>query len=345
MKICHLLNYAPHSSGLYESAREIIEEENNQGIDARFLDTNGSYHPYLVDRGIHSCDLNFLASADLVVMHQMIDKSILDKVTVPIILVLHGTPRDCFWAEIYQNQKSYSLIMDLVRDPRFTFVTMWSRHMQFWKQVMGERVHFIPSCVNLDSFNPNVIPYKFRGSSLGSPNILFGDTWRIDKNPFEVMHAFKIFKESYPLARIHIYCESPTHKELWAKFMVQITEKKDYYIGEYAGMIKDFPNVVKACDFVVTPQRDATRIIRESLAIGTPVVAVKGCEYTLYTADHYYPEEFAKAMIHCWEDIKSDLIRTSEAARSVAVQHFNQVNTVKELKKVFEKCLEKERGK
>ena len=336
-KVCHFLNYAPHRSGLYETAREIIEEENKQGIEARFLNTLGNYHPYLLDRGVQSCDLNFLASADLVVMHQMIDRKILSTIDKPIILILHGTPKDCFWSELYENHKSYSLIMDLVKDPRFSFVSLWPRHMQFWKQVMGDRVHYVPSCVKLDTFSPDIIPYRFRGSSLGSPNILFGDTWRIDKNPFEMMHAFKIFKEKYPEARLHIYCKSNDHRDLWANFMVRIMDGKDYYLGEYDGMITDFPQVVRAVDFVITPQRDATRVIRESLAIGTPVVALNDCPYTLYKADHYYPERFAEAMVHCWEDIQSKHIATSEAARSVAFQHFNPKVTVEELKKVFEK--------
>ena len=339
MRVCHLLNYAPHRSGLYETAREIIAEENRQGIDAKFLNTLGSYHPYLIDRGVQSCDVNFLANADLVVMHQMLEREILNKVDKPIILVLHGTPKDCFWSELYEGHRSYSLILEFLKDKRFEFVTLWPRHMQFWKQIMGDRVHYVPSCVELDIFNPDVVPYKFSGSSLGVPNILFGDTWRIDKNPFEMIHAFKIFKEKYPEARLHVYCKSKTHQELWAGFMVQILEGKDYYLGEYDGMITDFPQVVKAVDFVITPQRDATRVIRESLAIGTPVVALRNCPYTDYKADHYYPEDFAKAMADCWEDIQSIDVDPSKRARYVAEKNFNPTNTVTELRKVFDHVL------
>ena len=340
MKIGHILPFTPHQSGLYESGREVIEEEIKQGHDARFLDSEGKYHQYLLDRGVRSCSLSwFLREPDIYVMHQTCEKAILDRISKPIVLILHGTPKDTFWADAFKDSKSYELVLDFLEDSRFYFLSLWKRHMEFWKPLMGDRVGYAPSCVNLTRFNPDIEPYSFRGSSLGSPNILFGDTWRIDKLPFEIMHSFNYFKKEYPEARIHIYCKQETNKTLWPRFFTRIVENKDYYLGEYDGMISDFPQVVKACDFVVTPQRDSTRIIRESLAIGTPVVALDGCRHTPYTADHYYPLKFKEAMVTCWENMKVSKDSLSSECRDYAEKNFNVENTVSELIKFLERVL------
>lgn len=329
MKLCHLMPFTPHRSGLYETAREIVEAENKLGHEARFLDSKGAYHPYLRDRGIQSCGLDYLQEAEAVVMHQMPALDIFKSIKVPIVLVLHGTPKDCFWGDLYEGMNSYKTILSLINDPRMSFITLWERHLEFWKPIMGKKVSYAPSCVNLSSFNPTVEPYKFSGSSQGSLNILFGDTWRIDKNPFEIMHAFKYFKETElgENARLHVYCKSTRNQDLWSSFLYKILDNKDCYLGEYSGMIQDFPNVIRACDFVVTPQRDATRVIRESLALGVPVVALNGCGYTRFTADHYYPKQFAEAMECCARSIQFDRDFEKTLARRTAEREFDPKNT------------------
>lgn len=338
MKVTHLLNFNPHQSGLYETARELIQEENRLGLNARFLDTNGRYHSYLEDRGVQSCNIKFLESSDIVVMHQLVAPEILKAINKPIILALHGTPRDCLWGEIYQNTGSYSLIMNFAKDPRFSFVTMWPRHVEFWSQVLP-KIEFINATVDTSRFNPQVEPYIFKASSLGSPNVVFGDTWRIDKKPFEVMHSFKMFKEWFPEARIHIYCKDRKHDGTWKKFFSAITGMQDYYLGVFDGMILNFPSVLRAADFVVTPQRDGTRVIRESLAVGTPVVAGPHCPHTRYRADFYYPSKFAEAMKNCWLDLKAVPNEVFKECLGVVDRDFNITTATEALVSIMENRL------
>ena len=340
MIIGHMLPYTPHRSGLYETGREIIEEEIKQGHDARFLDTEGSYHPYLLDRGARSCSVSwFLNEPDIYIMHQICSDEILKKINKPCLVVLHGTPKDTFWADAFFKGRSYEAILDFVDKPNFNFVTLWKRHLEFWKPIMGDRVSYIPSCVDLERFSPSIEPYSFRGKSLGSPNILFGDSWRIDKLPFEIMHSFYYFKKEYPEARIHIFCKNEENKSLWQRFMYKIIQGKDNYLGEYDGLLLDFPNVVRACDFVVTPQKDSTRIIRESLALGTPVVALEGCRHTPYTGDHYYPKKFKDSMVQCWEELKSNRDFIEAECREYAEKQFDVKNTVKQLIHILEETI------
>lgn len=338
MKVAHLLRFSPHKSGLYETARELIQEERNQGVDARFFESSGIYHSYLEDREVFSCNVKFLEKCDLVVMHQMIPRKMLNALKQPIVLVLHGTPRDCMWGEIYENSGSHSTITSFRHDPRFSFITMWPRHVVFWKNTLPN-IELIPATVDTKYFNPGVEPYVFPAKALGIPNIVFGDTWRIDKQPFEMLHAFKLFKEKYPKARIHLYCRDSSKEKTWREFLSAITGMQDNFLGEYSPMTTQFPAVIKAADFVVTPQRDATRVIRESLAVGTPVVAGPGCPYTHYKADFYYPEKFFRAMDLCWQDILSNPTFVQDQCKNTVEKHFSLSDSVSKLIVHFQRRL------
>lgn len=338
MKIAHLLHYHPHRSGLYESARELIAAECRLGHDARFVDgrMEAAPHPYLWDRETRSADPKFLNEADIVVAHQMIRPSLFEAIKKPMILMLHGTPRDCMWGELYEGTKSYTAILNLINDDRFVgFVTLWKEHIDFWKCIVPEnKLFYIPAFADLKVFTPDGETHDFNPS--GSPNIVFADTWRIDKNPFEILHAYRLFKGSYPNARLHLFAKSRRGDGIWDRLMNAIALGRDDFYGHVEGMVQDLPKVLRAADFVISPVTLANRLVRESLACGVPLVAGRQCKYTPYSADHYAPQQFCEAMIECWKDVQKDRELCRNAARQMAEQHFN----VRDAAYVFVKILE-----
>jgi glycosyltransferase involved in cell wall biosynthesis len=330
VKIAHALKFYPKTSGLYETAREIIEEEIAQGYDARIFDVRENVKPskYLYDRGARSCSLEWFKKADVCVMHQMMPKEFLDNIDRPIVTVLHGTPEACYMSDIWEESNSMSLIMDLIKSyPQMTFVTLWERHFHFWNNLAPGRVVYIPSCVNLSRFHPDKVePIKFLNSG-GTPNILFADTWRIIKDPFHIVHAYKLFKDRYPKARLHIYCKpsnprDPSRK-FFDKFLFDMAEgRKDFY-GFYEGYVLEIDKAMAGADFVVTGQMDDTRIYRESLSLGTPVVRPNS------TCDLLSPKDFADKMSQTWEQItRKDINFCKENIRQLAETKFNPTNTV-----------------
>jgi len=90
---------------------------------------------------------------------------------------------------------------------------------------------------------------------------------------------------------------------------------------------------------VVTPHRIATRIIRESLASGIPLVAADGCPYTPYKAPVWDYERFVKEMERCYEDIKLNRDKVKARMRELAMKHFNPDNSGAAMSKVIEDTL------
>jgi glycosyltransferase involved in cell wall biosynthesis len=339
MKIAHTLKFYPRTSGLYETAREIIQGELAQSIDARILDVreDTGYSNYKYDRGIQTCDLEWFKNADLYVMHQMIPAELLKEINKPIVVILHGTPEACYMSDIWDKANSFNLILELVKDKRMTFVTLWERHFHYWNNIAPGRVVYVPSCVDFDTFDPDIItPYKFNGKSCGKPNILFADTWRIVKDPFHVANAYKIFKKWHKKARLHIYCRPGDGKarRFFDNFLYTLSEGRDSFFGVYDGFNGEISRVMRGCDLVVTQQLDETRIVRESNALGTPVIQPDA------TYDFMYPEKFAEKIARVWEEIlRGNPEYSRKRVRERAKKKFDLKTTIDKLMAHFKQRL------
>jgi len=336
MNIAHSLKFYPKTSGLYETAREIILEEINQGHDARIFDVKDRTHSkYLYDRGVRTCDVDWFKNADIYVIHQMIPEELLVRIKKPIVVILHGTPEACYMSDIWEESISFTLIMMLIKDPRISFVTLWERHFDFWNNIAPGRVEYIPSCVDYKRYDPNkVTPYQFGGVASGSPNILFADTWRIVKDPFHVVNAFKIFKKWHEKSRLHIYCrptdEHNKAKKFFDHYLHSISEGKDSFFGIYDSFNAEIDRVMRGVDLVVTQQMDATRVVRESSALGTPVIQPDSVH------DYYHPKKFAEKIARVWEEIlRGNLTYSRKEIRRKAKFEFNPKDTVNSLVKHF----------
>tara|TARA_R110000824_G_scaffold337740_1_gene524309 strand:+ start:1495 stop:2529 length:1035 start_codon:yes stop_codon:yes gene_type:complete len=341
MKIAHSLRFYPKTSGLYETAREIIAEEIEQGHDARILDVkpNSTYSKYLYDRGIRSCDTEWFKGADIYVMHQMIPSELLKEIDKPIVVILHGTPEACYMSDIWEDSLSLTLIMSLIKDKRFSFVTLWERHFDFWNNIAPGRVEFIPSCVDSTIYDPEkVTPYQFGGIASGSPNILFADTWRIVKDPFHVVNAFKLFKQWHEKARLHIYCrptdEGNKARTFFDRYLHSISEGKDSFFGIYDSFNPEIDRVMRGVDLVVTQQMDDTRVVREASVLGTPVIQPD----SVY--DYFHPKKFAEKIARVWEEIlRGNPKYSRKEIRREAKFKYNPTDTINGLVKHFNKRL------
>jgi len=331
------LKFYPKSSGLYETAREIIAEEISQGHDARILDTREEtgYSKYLYDRGVRTCDLEWFKDADIYIIHQMLAEDLLKEITKPIVVVLHGTPEACYMSDLWDKSHSFNLILDLIKDKRMTFVTLWERHFHFWNNLAPGRITYIPSCVDFNFFDPEKTePYEFNGKAGGSPNILFADTWRIVKDPYHIANAFKLFKKWHKKARLHIYCRprdanSKTRK-FFDHFLYMLSEGRDSFYGIYDGYNTEIDRVMRGADLVVTQQMDETRIVRESEALGTTVIQPDA------SYDYMHPEKFAQKMAQVWEQMmRGDKYYSPEEIRKRAILKFDPKVTVAKLVEHF----------
>jgi len=182
------------------------------------------------------------------------------------------------------------------------------------------------------------------GSSSGKPNIIVVDAWREDTTPYNVMLGVAEFKRVYKSkAKLHLYGLPSDKNSALNVLTMRLYEAG--VLGQAYTRFVGIERVYKAADMVVTPHSIATRIVREALACGTPIVAGAGCPYTQYKASASDLKGFAAAISRCWNALEVDRRKVRREARSMAVASFSMENQGKAMLRVFEQVLAKQKNK
>ncbi|RPH74398.1 glycosyltransferase family 1 protein [bacterium] len=216
----------------------------------------------------------------------------------------------------------YSLIQQASQLGHYkAFITFWKEFVPNWSLLVDRgKIFHVPAMVDLERFSPNGPKFSF-GSKGGNPNILIFDNWREDTTPYNVIHAaIRFIKNRVSAGKIHLF-GLHSDKKILDKYMGFLAEQG--FIGHAWSFVDFVQEILRSADMLVTPHVIATRVIRESLACGCPVVAGGGCPYTPYRADPRNEADFARAMEKCWFDVlcKKDDLR--EQSRKTAEEQFS----------------------
>jgi len=305
MKVAHFAIFAPHGSGQYETVKDLILAERSVGIDAQFVDfgsdKKGTNRNELSDGEVHTVPLAWaFDEADIVVRHTSIPEKILDE--KPVICALHGRPENSFRLEQYKTAFVISSLRKAASEGKHkAFITFWPEYLFYWSRMLGIKIFFVPPPVDLNTYIPDGLRHSF-GKHEGSPNIVVADRWREDRTPFNLIFAAQYFRENfYPDAKLHIYGISITKSSAINFFARMQKRKNNGVVGQTFGVMAYIADVYRGADFILTPNMIATRIVRESMASGLPMVAPLGCQYTPFTAEPRDLKSFALAMKECWE--------------------------------------------
>jgi len=270
MKLAHLAIVTPHATGLYESAREIVVAENKLGHNAFILDPTVRRS----DRGAPIGN-GALDHTDVVVSHSGLNYY--DGCGKPVIYCLHGRPESSFLLEMRPETRKkhpvYSMVAKAATDAQYKrFITFWPETVSYWELLLGKgRVDVVPAPVDLEEWTPDgPSGYQF-GGKRGAINVVITDLWREDKTPYHAIHGFVRFAEDHPEARLHVYGIRSDNQPL--KVLLAAMERRGM-LGEVKGMVRGLANVYRAADVLISPQRLATRAIREAMACGCNVVHV-----------------------------------------------------------------------
>jgi len=274
VKIAHVAPFAPGRCGLYESARDLITAGRLAGHEAILIDAGipGEKLSYgAEDRGVTACHPMAAQDADLLVTHTAPPSEVLRATPAPIIHVLHGRPESSFRMEQADPRQHpvYTLVERWARDPRYaSFLTLWGEHIPYWEMVAPkEKLSALsaPPC-DLDLWSEEGEQYEFPGG--GEINIVVGDMHRPDGDPFHVVNALGHALAGIPGAKLHIYAmTNPVGP--WQHILQWL--RRQGVLGEVRGMTSGFHRILRSADAVVTGHDIGTRIVRESLAVGTPV--------------------------------------------------------------------------
>jgi len=340
MRVAHFCRFAPTRSGQYGTTRDIILAEQAMGIDAGLVVTTEQpplfYVPGLIDKStIVNRDWAWGRDADIHVRHTAIPPryNILEK---PTVMCLHGRPENSFMLGHLGKTNIYEIVANTAMNHReAAYVTFWKEYLFHWSMLIDKSIlQYVPAPVDLGRYCPDGDRFDW-GDKNGSPNIVIADLWREDTTPYNVMHAACYYKQHVnPKAAIHIFGYPPQHQR--STSFLGGTLQRLGLIGHICTPVESMEQVYRAADIVITPHRIATRIVRESLACGTPLVA-GGPGHSPYFADPRSPEEYAAEIDRCWKGIQKDspdVLRQS--CREYAERHFDPAQTAKGLVDIFE---------
>ncbi len=349
MKVAHFAGHHPHACGQYHTVKDLVLAEQAKGINAGFVqcitDAKGQVKsaPDFKDGELKIYNDRWAIDADIIVRHTCIPQYI-EHSGKPIIMCLHGRPESSYMLEWLDVMAVWNLVIMKANDTRNyeAAVYFWEEYRDIWETYMPiEKLHFVPAMVDLDKFNPKGTKFDFTKWA-GRPNIVVADKFRHDITPFNVMQAAAKFqKEQCPEAKMHCFGLPPAKK---SNVLIRGLSKSGV-MGKAHTNVRNLDEIFRGADMLITPHVIATRVIREALASGLPIVAGTGCRYTPFTADSRDIPSFAKAIGRCWDTIKgtNGLLRAS--ARKTAVENFSQDKAADAMIEVFEKVLRKKQTK
>lgn len=322
--VAHIAQIAPHQTGLYGTARDIVKAERELGLDARLVDPKmpkvGEVH------GVPVASHQWACSCPVWVSHSGTNKC-LEPEDRPVIHVMHGRPYSSYLLGIQGKTHVYPVLMGWA-EKYAAFVTLWEEFLPYWRHLLpAEKLHAAPPPVDLGAWTPDgPSGYRF-GGKRGEVNVLITDIWREDKNPHETIHAFSLYAEKNPEARLHLYGlpRNPSR----ALMSIFAPLKKRGVLGEAKGIVSGLANAYRAADVLITPHRIATRTVREALACGCSVVMSPrvGEQYTPYTCQCADIEGFAQQMDRAIQNRKAKRTDQTAINRASAMRHFDPKRT------------------
>lgn len=332
-RVVHIAPFTPHLCGLYETAREIVSQERKNGYDAFFYDPRPEKADDLADRrvpdwsedrGVCTVPFDFVKSADIIVSHSGLTEE-LRKLEIPYIHIAHGRPYSSFMLENTGKTAVYSMYRSINNDPLLkAVVTLWSEYQKHIGMLFDKKpVHTFEAPVNLEHWYPAETSYDFNGQA-GDVNVVCSDIWRVDKNPYHVVHGFMEYAKTRQGAKLHMYAVD-LKQHGWKCLLGMMKERG--ILGEVRNYVDNLDHVYRAADVMITPHKIATRTVREAIASGLQVVAGAGNKYTAYTADEEDIESYAGRIQKAHDDLLADGSKCESINRSTAVKHFDAAKT------------------
>ena len=346
IRIAHFAAFCPNRTGQYATVKDMIRAERMAGLDAQFIATSidsrkvAQCDEIKEDGWLRTAEPGWARSADILMRHSCIPDEF-STLGIPIMMALHGRPESTFIIEYVGLMKVYKLLVLMKDDPKYKgWITFWKSHEFFHKQKVPEdKLYYVPAMVDLDEYNPKGIKTKYNSLS-GSPNIIIADMWRHDMTPYAPLYAAAMFREKYcPTAKVHVFgvpkekCDS-----------VMLAMKNNGVLGAKMGLSFPMSNVYRSGDLLITPHNIATRVVRESLACGLPIVAGSANKFTPWKADPRDIDAFSEQINECWKAVQANKGANSPAnkARAVAEKEFNLERAGEAIRLAVEDVLRKE---
>jgi len=335
-KVVHFCNYGPIDSGMYKTVRELVYEELRMGYDAWVVDNiannkirlEGIYHDSLFKEGrvIGLEEDNKSRDADLICWHSWIPPEYIDDRSKHLVMFLHGMPSFIFHNELYHKEPVLSFLKKASHSLTHChfFITLWPSHKPFWENILRDKLVVTNSWVSSDSIN-----LKSDASfDPGHLKLVVMDTWRAGKEPYYIINSIQILISKYHREEIpykvtlDIYGQEV--KNVQPVWQTLIREGFEKYIN-FKG--KDDPqNIFDRHDILLTQIGDESRIVREGLLSGIPIVSgYPYADWTSFKHDCRDIKGYADQILRCWKLMqdRDKRIKIYRENRNIALRKFD----------------------
>lgn len=280
---------------MYETVRDIIKAERAAGHEAILVDIGkreeGKWtrslgqHDARAGLDLEAQDWGDALDADLFAVSGGITDDFLKRTTTPCVQILHGRPYSSFLLSLKDPKAPvYQIYARYVAGNRFKkFVTLWEEFVPFWRALIPDdrlAATEYPPC-DLDAYAPEG-DWHVWGAEEAAINILVADQMRDDIDPYYLIHVLLELTRIWrgPKIKAHFYA---LHAPLGPYEFLFAALRKAGILGETCGQMVGIERRYRAADLVLSPHVIATRVIREALACGCPVVAARPCRHTPWT--------------------------------------------------------------
>jgi len=342
MRLAHTINLVWRECGAYESAREIVAAERSLGADAALVD------PFLRDgadddRGVPVRDIAWAKRADIIVGHN--EEGRCRDWGIPVLKPLQGEPASDF---VQSNGTPRGFYGHLITGHHLYagFVT-WPRRLPYWSPLVNGRIRAVTPPVDLDAWTLDGPAHDW-GDNAGEINVVLADRVQPPKGVLHAVHAFLLFQEEFPGAKLHVYGwphdENDPYAPLWGLL------RQRGALGDLGGWVSQttLASIYRAADVVITEARDERRIVRETLACGCQLVMGGPMGFTSYVADPDDLPAYVRAMTMAVKQrgqyppvLRSIYPSQAELNRQSAEKHFNPADTGRDMLEAAEAALSK----
>lgn len=357
-KIVHFCNYSPVDSGMYKTVQELVYEELKLGYDAWIMDTVPD-NPLRRDSvpedslfeigriaGIEQDRLS--ADADLICWHSWIPENYLKDRRRNLVMFLHGMPSFVFYNELYNIEPVLSFLRQASKNLTHchNYISLWPSHEPYWRNFFQEKLVVSSPWISLDSMD-------LKSNAEFDPShmkLAVMDTWRGGKEPYYIINAVlivlaRVQAGSLPF-RVTLDIYGQDVKNVQPVWHTLIPEE---FKGSVVFQGKDKPErIFDAHDILLTQIGDESRIVREGLLSGTPLVSgYPYADWTPFRHDCRDIEGYADEILRCWESMRNREQRQElfQRNRDYAFRHFDISRNAVPIFECYERIFKKSIGK
>jgi len=340
--IAHWCLFAPGRSGMYETVKEIIMEENKiNGVLAGLVnpeDEKGGKSDGWITTQSHGWAIE---NATIHVSHYfMTGYSTMQR---PRVMLIHGTPEACYEAE--KESGSFSSVVGALQNLDASIV-MNKRQYAFWKPFDHRGIlYYIDKGIDLTRYTPK----GMRIDVDGDPAIGMGEIERKGgvKLPLHVYLAINQYYQINEKTRLHHWGTADERPILDVIFH---KSGFDRWLGKYRLLGHQmYPeNWYRAVTMLISPSMygDPSRVHFEAMACGCPVIDWGSSPFDdSHATVHAKPfdsVDLAECIATLYDLVRANPAKIKAEVRKVAEQFYDMKRTATQLVKILREVQNRE---